>query len=81
MTNRRRNHRADWHERRGPRSDGLIAEHRLDLEIFLKAEDAVLAAIAGLLVAAERYFIVRRRTIEINAAGANLLADPAGVLD
>jgi hypothetical protein len=32
----------------------LIAEHRFDLEIFLEPEHAVLAAVAGLLVAAER---------------------------
>ena len=42
----------------------LVAEHGLDLEIFLETEDAVLATIAGLLVAAERNAAIDRRAVE-----------------
>src|SRR5262245_33561548 len=58
-------------------SRGLISEHGLDLEVLLEAEHAVLAAVAGLLVAAERHVAVHRRAVEVDAAGAQLPGDPA----
>src|SRR5882724_13353612 len=53
------------------------ARDRLDFEIFLEAELAPLAAVAGLLVAAERRGAVVRYALQIDVAGADLAADPA----
>src|SRR5262245_57061569 len=55
-------------------SGRAVAEHRLHFEILLEAEHAVLAAVAGLLVAAERNLVVRWRAVEVDAPGADLRA-------
>ena len=49
----------------------LEAKHRLHLEIFLQPEDATFAAIAGLLVTAERRGLIGRRAVEIDPPGAD----------
>src|ERR1700704_6412002 len=53
----------------------------LDLEIFLQAVFAPLAAVARLLVAAEWRGAVVRHALQIDVAGADPAADPAGGLD
>src|ERR1700760_2642670 len=53
------------------------AGDRLGLEIFFKAELTPLAAVARLLVAAERRGAVVRHALEIDVAGADPAADPA----
>src|SRR6202795_1722346 len=50
---------------------------RLDLEIFLQAVFAPFAAIAGLLVAAERRGAVVRHALQVDVPGADPAADPA----
>src|SRR5262245_22730612 len=54
----------------GGQSGALISKNSLHLEIFLKAEDAMFATVARLLVAAEGDAPIDRRTVEINAPGA-----------
>ena len=49
----------------------LPAHHRLDLEEVLEPEPAPLAAVAGLLVAAEGRAAVGRRAVEVHHAGAH----------
>src|ERR1700719_2839016 len=51
------------------------AGDRLDLEIFLKAELAPFAAVARLLVAAERRGAVVRHALQVDVAGADAAAD------
>src|SRR3954468_18904930 len=62
-------------------SGGVEAGDGLDLEIFLHAVFAPLAAVAGLLVAAERRGAVVGNAVEVHVAGANLAADLPGALD
>src|SRR6195256_4703370 len=57
------------------------AGHRFHLEIFLQAILAPLAAVAGLLVAAERRGTVVRHALQVDVAGAQLAADLAGALE
>src|SRR5712664_4195767 len=57
---------------------GVVAGDRLDLEIFFQAVFAPLAAVAGLLVAAERRGAVVRHALQIDVAGADPAPDPAG---
>src|SRR5579863_6815978 len=54
---------------------------RLHLEEFLETELAPLAAIARLLVAAERRGAVIRHALQVDVAGADTAADPARALD
>src|ERR1700681_3195342 len=56
---------------------GVVAGDRLDLEIFLEAVLAPFAAVAGLLVAAERRGAVVRDALQVDVAGADLAADAA----
>ena len=59
-----------------------IAQYRLHLEILFKSEHPELAPVAGLLVAAERQAAVERRAVEIDASGADAVADsPRAVRD
>src|ERR1700704_2979283 len=51
------------------------AGHRFHLEIFLQAVFAPLAAVAGLLVAAERRGAVVRHALQVDVAGPDLAAD------
>src|SRR6476659_8293109 len=60
---------------------GVVAGDGLDLEIFLQAVFAPFAAVAGLLVAAERRGAVVRHALQVDVAGADPAADPAGSLD
>src|SRR3954467_3437916 len=53
---------------------GVVAGDRLHLEIFFQAVFAPLAAVAGLLVAAERRGAVVRNALPIDVAGADLPA-------
>src|SRR5580704_16779740 len=62
-------------------SGGLIADDGLGLQKFLETPLAVLAAVARLLVAAERRRGVARGIIEMHVAGAHLRGDRAGVAD
>src|SRR6185436_17417429 len=50
---------------------------RLHLEIFLETVLAPFAAVAGLLVAAERRGAIVRHALQIDVAGADLAADAA----
>src|SRR5665213_2878372 len=50
----------------------------LDLEIFLETVFAPFAAVAGLLVAAERRGAVVGHALQVDVAGANAAADAAG---
>src|SRR6202035_5121122 len=59
----------------------VVAGDGLDLEIFLQPVFAPFAAIAGLLVAAERRGAVVRHALQIDVAGADAAADPARGLD
>src|SRR5258708_11486724 len=52
----------------------------LDLEIFFQAVFAPLTAVPGLLVAAERRGAVVGHALQVDVAGANPAADPAGAL-
>src|SRR5437016_2246712 len=52
------------------------ARDRLHLEIFFQTVFAPFAAVAGLLVAAERRGAVVRHALQVDVAGADLLADP-----
>src|SRR6476661_10641652 len=54
---------------------------RLHLEEFLHAELAPLAAVAGLLVAAERGGALVGNAVEVDVAGADLPADAVGAFD
>src|SRR5262245_10521634 len=63
------------------RSGRLIAQRRLVLEILLEAEHAVLAAVAGLLVAAERNAAVPRRAVQIDSTSTNSFSDAAHPFD
>src|SRR3954451_22345298 len=56
---------------------GVIAGDRLHFEIFFQTVLAPFAAVAGLLVAAERRRAVVRNALQIDVAGADLLADAA----
>src|ERR1700730_8037414 len=60
---------------------GVVAGDRLDLEIFFQAVFAPFAAVAGLLVSAERRGAVGRHALPVGVAGARLAADLAGALD
>src|ERR1700733_13621040 len=62
-------------------SGSLITEHCFNLEIFFKAENPIFATIARLLLAAERHATIRRRAVEIDAAGADLRGNPARAVD
>src|SRR5207344_1993707 len=59
---------------RGAASKGISgcrdAHHGFDLEEFLEAELAPLAAVAALLVAAERRIEVRAGAVDVHVAGA-----------
>src|SRR6185437_4054684 len=57
------------------------AGDRLHLEIFLETELAPLAAVARLLVAAERRGAVVRNALQVDVAGADLTAHLARTLD
>src|SRR5512141_1364380 len=57
---------------------GVVAGNRLDLEIFFQAVFAPFAAVAGLLVAAERRGAVVGHALEVDVAGADAAADFAG---
>src|SRR5689334_3742236 len=59
---------------------GVEAGDRLHFEIFFQAVLAPFAAVAGLLVAAERRGAVVGHALQVDVAGANLLADPARAL-
>src|ERR1700743_3556133 len=59
---------------------GVVAGDRLDLEIFLEAVFAPFAAVAGLLVAAERRGAIVRHALQIDVAGANPAAHFARTL-
>src|ERR1700730_5844022 len=59
----------------------VVAGDRLGLEIFLQTVFAPFAAVAGLLVAAERRGAVVRHALQIDIAGADLATDLAGALD
>ena len=63
-----------FHDRRERRINlrGVVAGDRLHLEIFLEAVLAPLAAVAGLLVAAERRGAVVRHALQVDVAGADL---------
>src|SRR5258705_4004598 len=54
---------------------GVVAGDGLDLEIFFQAVFAPFAAVAGLLVAAERRGAVVRHALQVDVAGADLAAD------
>src|SRR5262249_21076750 len=73
----------DWTGRDASRdrSGGLVAEHRLDLQELFQAPLAVLAAVARLLVAAERRGGVAGRIVQVHVAGAHLRRELAGPLD
>src|SRR6266849_10823406 len=60
---------------------GVVAGDGLDLEIFFQAVFAPFAAVAGLLVAAERRGAVVRNALQVDVAGAQLAADLAGAFD
>src|SRR3954451_8639475 len=60
---------------------GVVAGDRLHFEIFFQTVLAPLAAVAGLLVAAERRGAVVRNALQIDVARADLLADPARAFD
>src|ERR1700731_755409 len=60
---------------------GVVAGDRLDLEIFFQAVFAPFAAVAGLLVAAERRGAVVRHALQVDVAGADPAANLAGGLD
>src|ERR1700754_3688303 len=62
-------------------SGRLVADHGLGLEELLEAPLAVFAAVARLLVAAERRGRVADRVVQVHVAGAHLRGDLAGVLD
>ena len=53
----------------------LVSHHGFHLEEFLEAELAPFAAIAGLLVAAERRFEVGACPVQVHIAGAQLRRD------
>src|SRR5207253_4248705 len=57
------------------------AGDRLDLEILFQAVFAPLAAVAGLLVTAERRAAVVRHALQVDVAGAQLEADFTGAFD
>src|SRR3982074_3715135 len=59
----------------------VVAGARLDLEIFLETVFAPFAAVAGLLVAAERGGAVVGHALQVDVAGADLAADLAGALN
>src|SRR5260370_39809754 len=61
-------------------SRGVEAGDCLDLEIFFQTVFAPFAAVAGLLVAAERRGAVVRHTLRGDVAGADLSANLAGGL-
>src|SRR3954447_26872078 len=56
---------------------GVVASDRLHFEIFFQTVLAPFAAVAGLLVAAERRGAVVRNALEVDVAGADLTADAA----
>src|ERR1700712_4657698 len=60
---------------------GVVAGDGLDLEIFFQTVLAPFAAVAGLLVAAERRGAVVRHALQVDVAGADLAADLARGLD
>jgi len=60
---------------------GVEAGDRLDFEIFFQAVFAPFAAVAGLLVAAERRGAVVGHALQVDVAGADPAADPAGAFD
>src|ERR1700730_8955366 len=60
---------------------GVEARDCLRLEIFLQTVAAPFAAVAGLLVAAERRGAVVRHALQIDVAGADLAADLARAID
>src|SRR5258708_39962650 len=62
-------------------SGGLVADDGLGLQKFLEAPLAVLAAVARLLVAAERRRGVARGIVQVHVAGPHLRGDRAGVAD
>src|SRR5258708_28200270 len=62
-------------------SGGLVADDGLGLQKFLETPLAVLAAVARLLVAAERSRGVARRIIEMHVARAHLRGHGPGVAD
>src|SRR5438477_2762031 len=59
----------------------VVAGDGLHFEIFFQTVLAPLAAVAGLLVAAERRGAVVGHTLKVDVAGADLTADFAGALD
>src|SRR5258706_12573177 len=59
---------------------GVVAGDCLDLEIFLQAVFAPLAAVAGLLVAAERRGAVVRHALQVDVPCADPAADLPGGL-
>src|ERR1700732_292578 len=56
----------------------VVTRDRLGLEIFLQTVFAPFAAVAGLLVAAERRGAVVRHALQIDVAGTDAAADLAG---
>src|SRR3546814_14048610 len=66
--------------KRGGRSGGAVAEDRFHLEELFQAELAALAAVAGLLVAAERPGGVAGRIVGVHGAGAHPRRDPPGLV-
>src|SRR5690349_1807475 len=60
---------------------GVEAGDRLHFEIFFQAVLAPFAAVAGLLVAAERRGAVVGHALQVDVAGANLAGDLASALD
>src|SRR5689334_22667545 len=60
---------------------GVEAGDRLHFEIFFQAVLAPFAAVAGLLVAAERRGAVVGHALQVDVAGANLAGDVASALD
>src|SRR3954471_5250605 len=89
---RRAHHPCSWRERWArcalptlrtitTSSGRVVARDRLGLEILFKTELAPLAAVAGLLVAAERRGAVVRYALQIDVAGADLATDATGVLE
>src|SRR4051812_45095209 len=59
----------------GRRVGGQLADHRLGFEELLEPELAELAAIAGLLVAAEGRVEIEPAGIDVDAAGADFTDD------
>src|SRR5581483_12081772 len=62
-------------------SSGAPAGHGLDLEVLLEPEPAPLAAVARLLVAAERRGPLVGSAVEVDIAGADAARDPPRALD